>query len=1516
MTPLSLIMLFLLCIIPQISVQAQTSGQNIFGGTSDDYSESIRQTNDGGYVITGRTTSHGAGSYDAYLTKADSAGNIQWTKTFGGTDWEYGYDVQQTPDSGYAILAATKSYGAGLSDVMLIRTDSVGTLVWTKTYGESSWDYGFAFKQTADSGFVVAGQTARSTTDIFVFKTDANGDTSWTKTFDGGSTDVAYDIVQTTDGGYIVTGITNSYGAGGYDAFLMKLTSTGTLSWMKTYGGAGREWSQSVLQTSDDGYIVVGSTNYISSGTNYDVYVIRTNSVGDTLWTKAFGGINEEYTYSIAQLANGGFLIAGRTLSFGAGGADAYLVNLDSNGNIQWSKTFGGLNDDEAFSVEQTTDGGCVIGGSTKSFGAGGKDIYFIKTDAYGNVSCDSESPSGTAMQWSNTTVTAQFPSVVGGASLASPTVTENAPSLTVTTDCAFQNIPSSEFAEIFQKTYGGVGTDYGHAVSQTMDGEYIVVGYTQNYGAGGDDVYVIQTDANGTVNWTKAFGGSSGDAAYAVDQCFDGGYVIAGETQSYGAGITDAYLIRTDQKGDTLWTKVYGHSNTDYARSVQQTTDGGFIMAGTRWGAQQGMLLIKTDGDGTLDWSRTYNGSGTDEANSVKQTSDGGYIVVGHSNAFGAGGKDILLIRTDLNGDTLWTKAYGGAGNEEGNDVWETADGGFIITGSTYSWGAGASDIYLLKVDAIGNLDWSQAYGESNIDEGTAVWQTDDGGYVVTAYTSRPSVGGEYQLLKTDNNGVILWNRTYGGSSIDYAHRGAQQTADGGFIMIGRTNSFGEGAEDVLLVKTDADGVGGACHNGSVSSTETTATTTVSGSSPTVVTTGITEGGTSTNVSSTGTRERDLNIATAITTADVSCNGGSDGSADLSVSGGSSPYTYSWSSGPSTQDVSGPAGTYYVTVTDFYDCTVTDSAIVNEPTLLTNTVSKTDVNCYGGNDGTASAVPVGGTPPYNYNWSNGLIDSTATNLLPGTYSVNVFDAVGCVANNIITITQPNALTGSLSGIDVTCFGGSTGAVDMTFSGGTSPYTFSWSNTATTEDITGLTAGVYLVTVTDSCGAVLIDSIVIDEPLPLLDSIASNNISCFGANDGTASVIASGGTPPYTYLWSTGPSTQGITGLAPATYRVTITDNCVIAIIDSVVISEPALLATSITGTNVNCNGGGDGTSTVIAGGGTAPYNYNWNNGQITSTAIALFPGSYGVNVFDDNACLASNNIVITEPAPLAISVTGTDANCNGGSTGSADLTVSDGTPPYTYQWNDLGASTTEDIAGLIAGTYSVSVTDSCGTVLSDSIIVNEPVPLSDTLIPTDMSCNGISDGSIDLAVSGGTTPYTFLWNDPGSSTTEDISGLDSGQYIVTITDACAFVIPDSTIIDEPAVLTTSIIKTDVSCNGAGDGTSTVTASGGTTPYNYLWNTGQTNSTAVALFPGSYGVNVFDANGCLASNNISISEPAVLSASITGTTNVLCNGGSTGSATVTPSGGTAPYTYTWDDPGSQTNAKQMQQRPI
>ena len=644
--------------------------------------------------------------------------------------------------------------------------------------------------------------------------------------------------------------------------------------------------------------------------------------------------------------------------------------------------------------------------------------------------------------------------------------------------------------------------------------------------------------------------------------------------------------------------------------------------------------------------------------------------------------------------------------------------------------------------------------------------------------------------------------------------------------------------------------------------------------------------------------------ISLSTTQVNILCNGSSTGSIDLSVAGGVAPYTYNWGSGqPTTQDRTGLAvGTYSVIVTDFNLCTSQISVTITQPNQISILETHTNVLCKSGINGSIDISVSGGVAPYTYNWGTGQpTTQDRTGLIAGTYTVIVNDANNCTSQISIAITEPSLLVASLQKSDVLCDGAATGAIDLTVSGGIAPYSYNWgSGQPTSQDRTDLLAGTYSVTVTDANGCTQVLSATINQPSLVVVSGTQINVLCNGANTGSIDLTVAGGVAPYTYNWGVGqPTTQDRTNLLAGNYSVTVTDANGCTKISNFVITEPTSIVLSTTQVNILCNGSATGSIDLSVTGGVAPYTYNWGAGHpVTQDRTSLLAGTYTVIVTDANGCSKQISATITQPQPIILTTTQTNVLCNGASTGTIDLTVIGGTSPYTYNWG-TGNPTTQDRSGLAAGTYSVTVTDANNCISTISATITQPSVISVSSSKVDVLCNGAATGSIDITVSGGVSPYTYNWGS-GQPTTQDRSGLLAGTYTVIVSDANNCTKTLSVTIAEPTLMVLSNSKINVLCNGLATGSIDLTVNGGTAGYTYLWSNGATSQDISSLPAGTYTVTVTDANGCIKSTSVTITQPTLLSLSETHV-DVPCNGGNTGSINLTVTGGVSPYTYSWSN---------------
>jgi len=453
------------------------------------------------------------------------------------------------------------------------------------------------------------------------------------------------------------------------------------------------------------------------------ILVLTVGSVGlfasapDTAWTKTYGGDGYDRGYSVQQTTDGGYIVAGSTESYGAGEEDVYLIKTNSLGDTLWTRTYGDTVEDRGYSVQQTTDGGYIVAGSTESYGAGGHDVYLIKTNGFGDT--------------------------------------------------------------LWTRTYGGTGSDKGYSVQQTTDGGYIVAGNFNSRWPTWADIYLIKTNSLGDTLWTRTYGGEDSEYGFSVQQTSDGGYIIAGETDSYSAGRLDydVYLIKTNSLGDTLWTRAYGDTTgNDDGRSVQQTSDGGYIVAGTTlsYDHYYDVYLIKTDSLGDTLWTRTYGRGSNDWGKSVQQTTDGGYIVAG---------SDFYLIKTNSLGDTLWTRTCWEQAAYFGYSVQQTTDGGYIVAGDV-------SDVCLMKIKP---------------EEGGIEEEINTGLFSLSPADPNPFTNGttvKYELSKRSDVDVSVYNML--GQKVRDLFSGKQSSGVHSVSWDGLGNSGGKLSSGIYLFKIE----------------------------------------------------------------------------------------------------------------------------------------------------------------------------------------------------------------------------------------------------------------------------------------------------------------------------------------------------------------------------------------------------------------------------------------------------------------------------------------------------------------------------------------------------------------------------------------------------------------------------------------------------------------------------------------------------------------------------------------
>ncbi|MCW3102409.1 MAG: hypothetical protein JWO09_849 [Bacteroidetes bacterium] len=583
-----------------------------------------------------------------------------------------------------------------------------------------------------------------------------------------------------------------------------------------------------------------------------------------------------------------------------------------------------------------------------------------------------------------------------------------------------------------------------------------------------------------------------------------------------------------------------------------------------------------------------------------------------------------------------------------------------------------------------------------------------------------------------------------------------------------------------------------------------------------------------------------------------VSCNGGTNGSATAAANGGTPGYTYSWNTSPAQAGATATnlsAGTYTVTVTDLNLCTATATVTITEPPALTVSISaQTNISCNGGSNGAATAAGNGGAPGYTYSWNTSPVQNgiSATALSAGTYTVTISDLNSCTSTATVTITEPTAVSVSISSqTDVSCNGGNNGNATAAGNGGTPAYAYSWNTSPVqlTATASSLAAGTYTVTVSDQNSCTSTATVTITEPTGMSLNISSqNNVSCNGGTNGDATALANGGAPAYTYSWNTSPvqATATASNLAAGTYTVTATDANSCSATTTVTITEPTALTLSLdTKTNPACNGTSTGSIYTLAAGGTGAYTFAWSpNVSTADSATAIAAGSYTITVTDANSCTASLTEAIADPPLLTVNA-GTDVSICRGLTTNLNASAGGGTAPYNYAWSNGPLTASQTVQPLTTTTYTISISDAMNCSASDSMIVTVFQPAVIDLGNDTAICQG---DVLTLNAGPGFSSYTWQ----NGTTAQTLNASFPDMYFVTGIDPNGCIVKDTIVMNVNPLPVIGLADTLRICPGT---TATLTANPGYT--NYAWNTGAVTSSITVNAPGLDKVIVQDANGCI-----------------------------------------------------------------
>jgi len=1067
------------------------------------------------------------------------------------------------------------------------------------------------------------------------------------------------------------------------------------------------------------------------------------------------------------------------------------------------------------------------------------------------------------------------------------------------------------------------------------FNGSEIVFGSTtlQNLSQYTYEIFVVKYDDDGNVLWAKSAEGNQDDFVTSVVTDQSGDIIITGYFASpsltFGStilnntGNKDVFIVKYNgANGDVLWAKSAVGSGDDYSMDLAIDNSDNVYLTGyfdqdediefgsillTKPCYNSGMFLVKYNSAGNEQWGQCAEEGYWGGAKGYSLTIDheSNIYVTGtyqwESISFGTttlsydimNGEQMYLVKYDSDGTPIWAKKstgvnnYGGIANAP-REITADAFGNVYITGyfdvdemsfgtvSLSSSTAPAADIFLVKFNSAGNPLWIKGGIASNTmnNYGKSVYTDSEGGVYLTGNFSTETIdlGGvelinsstnstaDIFIAKYDNDGNLKWGEAYGNSKDDEVSS----------ILIDNINNiYLAGSFRSSTLNLDAVTI---TNTGSTDNYDMLAGRLVNSIVPT------------------------------FDVSDVLCYGGNDGSIDLSLAGGTSPYGCNWSSGQTSVDISSlAAGTYIVTITDNNECIKIDSAIVIQPAeLISDVLSVTDVTCYGGNDGAINLDVSGGTSPYDYEWSNDCVNQDPTDIFAGNYLVTISDSHGCIIYDNAVVYEPDDIALSeLEILHVSCFGYSDGEISFEIVGGTSPYSCEWSNGATSQDITGLIADTYTVTITDANNCLKVESLTVNQPDILTSDISSEDVLCYGGSSGSIILVPDGGTFPYEFQWSNGDNVQNPEDLPIGVYNVTITDSHSCSTTNSIEIFQPEELVSEITSTVDNvCFGASDGSIDLSVSGGTVPYEYEWSNSSEEEDLIDITAGEYQVTITDSHNCTTYNTAIINQPNQIELSyVDITHISCYNDSDGAIDIEISGGAEPYECEWSN--GAITQDLNSLSAGIYELTITDNENCIKIESLEVTQPDLLESSINVNDVMCYGGNDGSVDLFVTGGTLPYTYIWSN--GAEIEDVSGLIADNYSVTVVDSHACAIYDYVEITQPEELLTTInVINNVSCFGGNDAAIDLVVEGGTNPYYYQWSNGTEDEDINELVEGVYDVTVTDSHLCTTTNMVEISQPDEIEMSFT-VLDVLCYGGNDGAIDVEITGGVEPYEYLWSN---------------
>ncbi len=1614
--------------------------QSVIGGSNADLGNQVQPTSDGGYVFTGYTESNDGdipiqkGFRDLVIGKVDQMGSLLWLQTYGGTIEDIGHILRVSSNDEIYIAGTSNSIDGDIpstneSDIILLKLDNFGNLLWINTYGGSLLEGDVNMEQLPNGDLLIAGTTNSNDgdvssnnggKDIWVFRTDTNGSLLWEHSYGGPGNENVFSIFP-EDNGFLIGGFSSTVGGdvttnnGSNDSWIFRSDYQGNILLNKSYGGAFKDAIRSIKKT-NDGYITAGYNYTSSNNSNYEI--IKWDNTWNVLWQKSYGGTNIDFAIDLLPSTNNGCIVSGWANSNDGdvignhGGADNWILKLDDNGNLEWQKTVGSTGHDTGVNLTYTADGGFVtIGRASANNGDvsghnGAEDIWIVKfnqpdpitlactlvdagtgsNDGMAVLSTSGGVPPFTIAWEDGAGLTDTIFNSLGqdtiqnlpGGSITFTVIDQNDCLNNCTLDfCAVILNTTAQFSDCYepngalttavnpgysylwsngattpdifdlnkgtytltvtdsngcsrtqshiisyngysglewQQSLGGTSDDHLKDGVQTNDGGYIFTGRTLSndinvtLNNGLEDIWVVKTNDLGNIQWEKSFGGGINERSESIQQTKDGGYIVAGRTSSTDGdvvgnnGSVDFWLIKLDNAGNLIWQKCLGGTLDEQAFQVQQTIDGGYVVVGHSYSSDgdvsqnkgsSDIWVVRLDQTGNIEWEKSLGGSDFDFGESIQQTKDRGFILTGRTLSNDGdvtgqkGNSDFWIVKLSDAGSVQWQRPLGGSLDDVGYSIIQTNDDGYIATGYTFSndvdvfGNHGGKDLWVIKLDNLGNTQWQNALGGSGNEEGREIIQTSDGNYLVTGFTA--SNNGDvtssfnstrYWIVKLFQNGVLDWEMTFGGQTdLAFTEFGIA-TNDGGYLLGGATNSTNGnitnniGSFDYWVAKIN---------------------------------------------------QIDTFQIEATKTTDILCAGGSGGAATVSTTGGYPPYSYNWSNGVFGTTTTGlSANTYYVSATDRNGCEIVDTLVINDPFPITISATIDSTYCDTANGSIALSVS-GGTPPYQYSLNGGAFqtNSVFNPLGAGNYTVLVKDGNDCLDSIQTTIfTLLGATIDSLNITSETC-GSMNGSVLVFTSGGLGNLEFSIDG-ITYQPINlfgNLSQGSYTIYVSDDAGCInTVNATIPAFTSPTLDSVSIINATC-GANNGQATINATGGTSPLQYSIDNStyqPSNQFTLGQGNYIAYVQDANSCTATASFTITQANgPAIDSVSLVQATCGAN---NGQATINATGGTSPLQYSIDNSTYQpSNQFTLGQGSYTAYVQDANSCTATASFTITQAnGPEIDSVQTVNTDC-GLINGTLEAFVTGGALPLSYS---IDNGTTNQPAslftGLVGGTYTVLVTDANGCFATASgQVVSNIAPAIDSIAITDAICSN-NTGALTIHVSNGTSSITYsIDNGTTSQPSNTFTGLTPGQYTILVADAggcTSTALSDSIKFFNAPSLQFFQGITDTYC-GQSIGQIVIQSNGGTHPLQYSIDGGltyQPSDSFPNLSSGSYTIVVLDANGCMDTRtaNIDDNPGPTLSTTLIQPTCGQSNGSITAQVTAN---GVPPFLYNIDGGTFTTN---------